>query len=102
VLLMPGPVSVVLRVDSDHADVRLWLAEQLGTAAGNILVVFASDAVPQTAWPELSDARVRVAFAPARRLRPDSSRHVSQIHAPERSEERAQKRTIPLIGVLHA
>lgn len=57
----------VLRVHAADASARAQLGRRLTENSGVVVVEFRHDQIPDMPWPELTDPRVRVAFAPARR-----------------------------------
>jgi hypothetical protein len=57
----------VFRVHAADASARARLGRRLDESPGVVIVEFRHDALPDRPWPELTDPRVRVAFAPTRR-----------------------------------
>lgn len=96
---MTGRLCIVLRVAPEQGCVRAALAEHLRHPHHDILVVFPSDHLPDTPWPELADARVRVAFAPPRRKRAPLACSVSPIN---QALAPAQTQATLLTGAAHA
>ncbi len=62
----PAEIQRVFRVHAADANTRAQLERRLNQAPGVMLVEFRHDRLPDSPWPELTDPRVRVAFAPVR------------------------------------